>query len=240
MSAVATASAVRFHLGLHTSDLSRAVQFYRALFGTEPAKHYDDYARFEVEQPALVLALYPSPREAGGALNHVGLRLPDSAALVEVQRRLEEQGVATQREEGVECCYSRQTKFWVADPDRVLWEVYTLHEDLDHSGFDDPPVTGAPVPQQVWEHRLTDPWPDRIDHTDGALDEVRLEGSFNAPPSRVSSTTCFRRSSARCAPAAASPFTHLSETAHFPARPGCPVWRRWCSACRSKRNHSRR
>jgi hypothetical protein len=150
------------------------------LFGTEPAKHYNDYAKFELDRPALVLALYPSPQEVGGALNHLGLRLPDSAMLVEVQRRLEEHSIATQRQEGVECCYARQTKFWVTDPDRVLWEVYTLHEDIDHSGFDDPPVTAAPVPQHVWEHRLTDPFPDRIAQADGSLDEVRLEGSFNA------------------------------------------------------------
>jgi catechol 2,3-dioxygenase-like lactoylglutathione lyase family enzyme len=180
MPAVATATAVRFHVGLHTSDLNRAVGFYRVLFGTEPARHHGDYARFEVDQPALVLALYTSPQEAGGVLNHLGLRLPDSAVLVELQRRLEEHGIATQRQEGVECCYSRQTKFWVTDPDRVLWEVYTLHDDIDHSGFDDPPRITAPVPQHVWEHRLTDPWPARIDHADGALDEVRLEGTFNA------------------------------------------------------------
>jgi catechol 2,3-dioxygenase-like lactoylglutathione lyase family enzyme len=172
---------------LHTSDLGRAVQFYRVLFGVEPAKHHPDYAKFEVDRPALVLAFYPSPQAAGGALNHLGLRLPEAAELVAVQRRLEEHGIATQRQEGVECCYARQTKFWVTDPDRVLWEVYTLHEDTEHSGFDDPPVTAAPVPEQVWEHRLTDPWPERIERADGALDEVRLEGSFNAavPPGRL-------------------------------------------------------
>ena len=80
MSTVAIATEVRFHVGLHTSDLRRAVDFYRVLFGVGPAKHYDDYAKFEVERPPLVLALYPSPQEAGGALNHVGLRLPDSAS----------------------------------------------------------------------------------------------------------------------------------------------------------------
>jgi hypothetical protein len=36
------------------------------------------------------------------------------------------------------------------------------------------------VPRNVWEHRLTDAWPVRLPHGDGALDEVRLEGSFNA------------------------------------------------------------
>jgi SAM-dependent methyltransferase len=178
--ATATAVAVRFHVGLCTSDLHRAVAFYSVLLGVEPASQQEDRARFELDRPPLVLALYARPQEAGGALNHLGLRLPDSAALVDVQRRLEEHSIATQRQEGVECCYARQTKFWVTDPDRVLWEVYTLHEDIEHSGFDDPPAQVPPAAQNVWEHRLTDPWPKCLPHADAALDEVRLEGSFNA------------------------------------------------------------
>jgi catechol 2,3-dioxygenase-like lactoylglutathione lyase family enzyme len=185
MSATATESLVAaanwFHVGLHVADLARSVRFYRVLLGIEPAKHFGDYARFEVVNPSLVLALYPAPQPAGGALNHVGLRFPDSAALVEVQRRLEEVGIATQRQEGVECCYARQTKFWVTDPDRTLWEIYTLHEDIDHSGFDDPPIPKSAPAEAVWQHRITDPLPDRIPHSDGSLDEVMLEGTFNAP-----------------------------------------------------------
>jgi catechol 2,3-dioxygenase-like lactoylglutathione lyase family enzyme len=180
MPATATATVVRFHVGLNVSDLNRSVAFYRVLFGTGPAKHYDDYAKFESDRPPLVLALYPSPQQAGGSLNHVGLRLPDSASVVEVQRRLEAAGIATQRQEGVECCYARQTKFWVTDPDKVLWELYTLEADIDHSGFDDPPAPEEVAAEKVWEHRLTDPWPDRVPHADGGLDEVRLEGTFNA------------------------------------------------------------
>lgn len=185
MSATATespaATANRFHVGLHVADLERSVRFYRVLLGVEPAKHFGDYAKFEVAEPPLVLALYPAPQPAGGALNHVGLRFPDSAALVEVQRRLEEVGITTQRQEGVECCYARQTKFWVTDPDRTLWEIYTLHDDIDHSGFDDPPTPKTPPAEAVWQHRITDPLPDRIPHADNALDEVMLEGTFNTP-----------------------------------------------------------
>src|SRR5262245_20500124 len=96
----------RFHIGLHTADLNRTVRFYRALFGTEPAKHYDDYAKFDVAVPPLVLALYPSPQPPGGPLNHVGLRMPNAEDLVDVQRRLEEAGFATTRQDGVECCYA--------------------------------------------------------------------------------------------------------------------------------------
>lgn len=181
MTAIAEATTTRFHVGLNVSDLARSVRFYQALFGIRPAKHLDDYAKFELEEPPLVLALYPSPQQPGGALNHIGLRLTDSAALVEVQRRLEETGIATQRQEGVECCYARQTKFWVTDPDRTLWEIYTLHEDIEHSGFDDPPPALAVAPEAIWEHRLTEPLPVTIPHASDSLDEVRLEGTWNIP-----------------------------------------------------------
>jgi catechol 2,3-dioxygenase-like lactoylglutathione lyase family enzyme len=177
----------RFHLGLYAADLARSVRFYRALLGTEPARHAADLARFESDRPPLVVALYPGPQPAGGALNHAGLRLPDAASLVAVQRRLEEAGIATQRQEGVECCYALQTKFWVTDPDRVLWEVYTFEGDLDHSGFDDPPPALAAPAVTTWCHRLPDPVPDHLPHPDGALDEVQLEGTFNADvaPDRI-------------------------------------------------------
>lgn len=182
----ATATGVRkFHFGLNVANLDRAIDFYRTLFGVDPVKYFTDHAKFEVDDPPLVLALHPSPRSAGGALNHVGVRVTSSEKLVDVQRRLEMARIRTQREEGVECCYARQTKFWVADADRNLWEIYTLEEDLEHSGFggDDagiPPRSedlGDPV---VWEHMLTSPVPDRIPFGNQEVDEVRLEGTFNA------------------------------------------------------------
>ncbi|HKB39061.1 MAG TPA: ArsI/CadI family heavy metal resistance metalloenzyme, partial [Gemmataceae bacterium] len=179
----ATATMTKLHVSLQVEDLSASVRFYRLLCGTEPARHYDDHAKFELDDPPLVLALVPNPHLVGGALNHLGFRLPDSAALVEVQRRLEEAGIATQRQEGVECCYARQTKFWVTDPDRNLCELYTVEADLDHSGFDDPPLhrLDESATSATWEHRLPDPLPERIPHPDGALGEVRLEGTFNVP-----------------------------------------------------------
>jgi catechol 2,3-dioxygenase-like lactoylglutathione lyase family enzyme len=132
--ALTMAPAVRFHLSLNVTNLERSVAFYRILFGKEPAKCRPDYAKFELDDPPLVLSLEPTPPGPGGALNHLGFRMPDSATLVTVQMRLERAGIHTKREEGVECCYARQTKFWVTDPDHTLWEIYTLDEDIDHRG----------------------------------------------------------------------------------------------------------
>lgn len=176
----------KFHFGLNVSNLARSVEFYTCFFNLPPTKHFDDYAKFELREPPLVMSLLPNSQLRGGTLYHLGLRLQDSETLVSVQRRLEEAGVRTRREEGVECCYARQTKFWVTDPDLNLWELYVVAEDLDHHGLDLPPsVTQEPevigLSKRSWEHRLAQPLPERIPYDDGSLDEVRLEGTFGVP-----------------------------------------------------------
>jgi catechol 2,3-dioxygenase-like lactoylglutathione lyase family enzyme len=196
VTALPMAPAVRFHLSLNVSNLERSVAFYRVLFAREPAKCRPDYAKFELDDPPLVLSLEPMPRDAGGALNHLGFRMPDSESLVAMQERLERSGIRSRREEGVECCYARQTKFWVTDPDQTLWEIYTLEEDLDHRGAGqtreemlgesssstaDSPMSLKTEPSAVWEHSLIQPVPESIPLADGSVEEVRLRGTFNVP-----------------------------------------------------------
>jgi catechol 2,3-dioxygenase-like lactoylglutathione lyase family enzyme len=178
------ATLLKFHISLNASDLDRSIAFYRVLLGVEPAKVREDYAKFELAEPPLVLSLIPGG--GGGNVNHAGLRVRTADELVEIQRRLESAGIVTQREEGVECCYARQTKFWVTDPDRMLWEVYIFHEDIDERGDGSVPVA-APGPLVTlskpllsWTHRLGSALPDRIPHDANSLHEVMLEGSFNA------------------------------------------------------------
>ncbi|HWG47957.1 MAG TPA: ArsI/CadI family heavy metal resistance metalloenzyme [Gemmataceae bacterium] len=191
--ALPIAPAVRFHLSLNVSNLERSVGFYRILFGREPAKCRPDYAKFELDDPPLVLSLEPMAGATGGVLNHLGFRMPDSVTLVAMQKRLEEAGIRSRREEGVECCYARQTKFWVTDPDQTLWEMYTLDEDLDHRGVGqtrEEMVSGTnrsatdkpmSVPPAVWEHTLGQPVPESIARADDSVEEVRLRGTFNQP-----------------------------------------------------------
>jgi len=207
MATAAATDVVKFHLSLNSSNLHKSIAFYRILFAVEPAKVRDDYAKFEVAEPPLIMSLVPVAPTAGGTLNHVGLRVTDSEQLVGMQARLEQAGYATQREEGVECCYSKQTKFWVTDPDRTLWELYVLHgdvEDDDHGpsathgvagnstlrteGLKLPviqprstaaPQAATPAARVVWAHLLTQPLPARIDQADGSVDEVQLHGTFN-------------------------------------------------------------
>lgn len=179
----------KFHASLNVSSIERAVAFYRVLLGVEPAKVKTDYAKFDLVEPPLVLSLIPGRPAAGGHLNHVGLRVRDAQELVAIQHRLEAAGMPTQREDGVECCYARQTKFWTSDPDGVLWEIYVFHDDIDDRGTAAPPgaeaqslPTPAVVLNRAWEHHLRDPVPARIPFDDNTLHAVRLEESINLAP----------------------------------------------------------
>ncbi|HEX5446211.1 MAG TPA: ArsI/CadI family heavy metal resistance metalloenzyme [Pirellulales bacterium] len=190
-----TAQATKFHLSLNVNELDRSIRFLTALLGVEPAKQRSDYAKFELSDPPLVLSLEPHGFAAGGALNHLGFRMPDAAALVAAQARLEAAGIATQREEGVECCYARQTKFWVHDPDGSLWEIYVFEGDIEHRGAGQAleviqqstggPTIEPPAARTTLQHRLGQPFPEQLALADGtpcpaqAADEVLLQGTFN-------------------------------------------------------------
>ncbi len=141
------------HLSLLTTDLDASVRFYSALFGLRPDKLHDDYARFTVADPPLVLALRPSPTaHPAGRLDHMGLRLPGKAEVGAAEQRLVEAGLHTRPEVGVSCCYAVQDKIWLEDPDGNAWEVYTVLGDAPalapDSGtccIDDDAVVATPV-----------------------------------------------------------------------------------------------
>lgn len=157
------------------------------ILGIAAAKQRADYAKFELDSPPLVLSLEPRSPVQYGSLNHIGFRFDDAKELVDAQARLESAGVSTQREDGVECCYAKQNKFWVNDLDRRLWEFYTLEEDLEHRGTGQSleEMVGKDAanqmvnvqPPAVWEHVMFQPFtPPNSLH-----DEVRLRGTFNVP-----------------------------------------------------------
>ncbi|MCZ2342233.1 MAG: VOC family protein [Bacteroidales bacterium] len=217
----------RFHLSLNVADLPRSVAFFRILFGQEPAKLRPDYAKFEPGEPALVLSLEPQAPGSSGVLNHVGIRLPDPQSLVTVQRRLEAAGIRCQREEGVECCYAKQTKFWLRDPDGTLWEMYTFEGDLDHRGVGqaqdvvlvNTPTLSASV---VWEHRMDQLLPECLPLADGSADEVRLRGTFNLPLSTEQQQTIMNEVERALKPGGRL-FVHVltsDQTVEAPALPG--------------------
>ncbi len=120
----------RVQLALNVSNLDAAVAFYSELFRAEPAKRRPGYANFAIVEPPLKLVLIENP-EAEGRVNHLGVEVGSTDEVTAASRRLAGAGLATATEEGVTCCYARQDKVWVDDPDGAPWEIYTVLADSD-------------------------------------------------------------------------------------------------------------
>ena len=126
---------MRPHLALTVTDVERSVPFYEALFGTAPEKRKPGYAKFSVADPALNFTLTQGRRsELGAALNHAGIQVQTAADVLAARERLIAAGLAAFDEMDTTCCYARQDKVWVRDPDGTPWEVFATHEDTDERG----------------------------------------------------------------------------------------------------------
>lgn len=114
----------RPHININVNDISASKHFYSVLFGMEPTKARDDYAKFESNDPPINLALleFPSDTKRDG---HFGIQVKSSAIVEAIGERLRAAGVnVKQKEEEVACCYSVQTKVWAVDPDGYHWEIF--------------------------------------------------------------------------------------------------------------------
>jgi catechol 2,3-dioxygenase-like lactoylglutathione lyase family enzyme len=120
----------RVQLALNVSNIEDAVTFYSKLFGSEPAMVRPGYANFAIADPPLKLVLIEST-DTTNTVNHLGVEVESSEAVVDARRRLTEQGLATANEDQVECCYARQDKVWVDGPDGEPWEIYTVLEHVE-------------------------------------------------------------------------------------------------------------
>jgi catechol 2,3-dioxygenase-like lactoylglutathione lyase family enzyme len=118
----------RLQLALNVSDVDAAVDFYRRLFGTEPAKRRPGYANFAIADPPLKLVLIENAK-AAGTMNHVGVEVSSSAEVATEAARLREEGFELVNEDGVTCCFAVQDKVWVSAPDDLPWEIYTVLAD---------------------------------------------------------------------------------------------------------------
>jgi catechol 2,3-dioxygenase-like lactoylglutathione lyase family enzyme len=122
------------HVSLNVSDLSKAVDFYRGVFG-EPKKLKADYAKFVAESPEIHLALQPELKgsASAGSLSHLGIRVESLDDVRRWRADLKSRGIVSEEEKREACCYAIQEKFWLTDPDGNRWEIYTVLEDIEDS-----------------------------------------------------------------------------------------------------------
>ena len=125
---------LRPHLALTVTDVERAIPFYEALFGVPPEKVRPGYAKFSVAEPAMNFTLNEGERAELGAFNHAGIQVASTDDVLAAKLRLTTAGLAAFDEMDTTCCYAKQDKIWVRDPDGTPWEVFVTHGDADEEG----------------------------------------------------------------------------------------------------------
>jgi len=117
----------RMHIHIVVSEIAENIGFYSTIFGVKPTVERDDYAKWEVTEPAVNFAI--SSRGHTTGMNHLGIQVESEAELKEIADRLEQAKITSSPQEGVSCCYAHSNKHWVMDPQGIAWESFhTLGE----------------------------------------------------------------------------------------------------------------
>jgi catechol 2,3-dioxygenase-like lactoylglutathione lyase family enzyme len=142
----------KFHVSLYAADIATAVERYKKILGIEPAKVRHDFAKFELEDPPVVLSVNLGGEP--GTLSHLGIRYPGTGEVLTEMVRTKNEKLDLLQQQGTTCCYAKSDKYWVRDADGVPWEMYTLLADAEPEtaadtelrAFLDQGATASPAP----------------------------------------------------------------------------------------------
>ena len=130
MTATSEVQALKVHVSLNVRNVERSIEFYRQMLGIEPSKVRTGYAKFDVQNPPVNLALNEVlDLTSHGALSHLGIQVGSTDDVLATRLRWERVGLVTRDEMRTSCCYAKQDKTWVHDPDGNEWEVFVVLED---------------------------------------------------------------------------------------------------------------
>ena len=121
---------LKAHVSINVRNVERSIDFYQKMLGIEPSKVRTGYAKFDVQNPPLNLALNEVPSLPGpGALSHLGFQVASTGDVLAFRERWAEAGLITRDEMQTDCCYATQDKTWVRDPDGNEWEAFVVLKD---------------------------------------------------------------------------------------------------------------
>jgi catechol 2,3-dioxygenase-like lactoylglutathione lyase family enzyme len=125
----------RMHVSLYVSDIKKTTDFYTQFFGQQPAKVKPAYAKFVFDKPSLIISFVENKERVQANFGHLGFQVESPGELEIRLAEAKKKNLVAKEEIGTNCCYAKQDKFWVNDPDGVQWEEYYFHADAE---FNDP------------------------------------------------------------------------------------------------------
>jgi len=124
----------RIHIHIAVTDLSENISFYSTLFNTLPTVQHQDYAKWQLDDPAVNFAISTQGHSSG--INHLGIQVDSTEELQELSQRFESAEIDHLSQENVTCCYANSNKHWVNDPQGNAWESFHTLGDAPIFGED--------------------------------------------------------------------------------------------------------
>lgn len=125
----------RFHIHLAVKELATNIQFYSRLFGQEPTKQREDYAKWELEDPRVNFAISSRGHEVG--VNHLGFQAENEEELGGLRKLALAASDGQLLDEGeAACCYAKSDKHWTIDPQGIAWEHFHTMGEVESFGQD--------------------------------------------------------------------------------------------------------
>lgn len=121
----------RLHIHVGVEKLADSISFYSAMFGAEPIKVKDDYAKWMLDDPCVNFAI--STRAKRG-VDHLGVQVEAQDELTDLRQRLTKADLSMFDEGETACCYAKSDKSWVRDPSGIAWEAYQNMADVQYFG----------------------------------------------------------------------------------------------------------
>lgn len=117
----------RFHVHIAVTNLEDSINFYSKLFGQQPTKRQDDYAKWMLEDPRVNFAI--SSRRA--CTNHFGFQVDSREELAALKQLAEAASPGQVLDQGEAACCAKSEKHWTIDPQGLAWEhFHTMSEAL--------------------------------------------------------------------------------------------------------------
>lgn len=126
----------RLHVHLTVPNLEKGIHFYSQMFGEDPTKHKQDYAKWQLDDPRINFAISTRSEKVG--LDHLGLQVDDEDELMELNSRLLKADIETGEIDSATCCYAESVKSWSFDPAGIPWESFVTMNDAEVYGVDNP------------------------------------------------------------------------------------------------------
>ncbi len=121
-----------FHVHLSVTDIADSVHFYNTLFGQEPTKRRDNYAKWVLQEPALNFAISQASEQGSLGLHHLGFEFDSDEALEAIGTQISSIPSERQRQQSsTTCCYAKSNKYWVDDPQNITWENFHTLSEVD-------------------------------------------------------------------------------------------------------------